>query len=102
MNYTVGEKELLSIVGAFKVFEGILQGTEVTVHTDHLNLLYRNLLSQRMVQWRLLLKEYHPFFKHVAGVKNDAADALSWLEMIFKVSDELNWELTKPTLDLQT
>ena len=63
MNYTIGEKELLGIVEGFKAFEGFLRGVEVTVHTDHLNLLYRNLSSQRMVQWRLFLKEYHPLFK---------------------------------------
>ena len=77
LNYTVGEKELLGIVEGFKAFEGILRGTEVTVHTDHMNLLYKSLPSQRMVRWRLLLEEFHPQFKHVAGVDNDAADALS-------------------------
>ena len=96
MDYTVGEKELLGIVEGFKEFEGILRGTETTVHTNHLNLLYRNLPSQIMVQWRLLLKEYHPFFKHVTGVVNDVADALSRLEMIFKASDELIWETANP------
>ena len=50
LNYTVGKKELLGIVKEFKSFEGILRGMEVTVHTDHLNLLYKNLPSQRMVQ----------------------------------------------------
>ena len=76
-NYTVGEKELLGIVEGFKAFEGILRGTHVTVHTDHLNLLYTKLPSQRMIRWRLLLEEFHPQFKHVAGIDNDAADALS-------------------------
>ena len=38
-NYTVGEKELLSIVEGLKVFEGVLRGVDLTVHTDHLNLL---------------------------------------------------------------
>ena len=90
MNYTVGGKELLGIVEGFKAFEGILRGVKVTVHTDHLNQLYRNLPSQRMVQWRLLLKEYYTFFKHVAGIENDAANALSRLEMVFKASDESN------------
>ena len=48
-NYTVDEKELLGIVKGFKAFEGILRGTEVTVHTDHMNLLYKSLPSQRMI-----------------------------------------------------
>ena len=57
MNSTAREQELLGIVKCFKAFKGILQGVEVTVHTDHLNLLYRNLPSQRMVQQKLPLKE---------------------------------------------
>ena len=47
-NYTVGKKELLGIVEGFKAFEGILRGTDVTVHTDHMNLLYKILPSQGM------------------------------------------------------
>ena len=42
-NYTVGEIELLGIVEGLKAFEGILRGQQVTIHTDHLNLLYKNL-----------------------------------------------------------
>jgi hypothetical protein len=49
MNYTVGEKELLGIVEGLKAFDGVVQGMNVTVHTDHLNLLYQNMPSQRMV-----------------------------------------------------
>ena len=55
-NYTVRERKLLGIVEGMKAFEGILRGQEVTIHTDHLNLLYSDMLSQRMVQWRLLME----------------------------------------------
>ena len=91
LNYTVGEKESLGIVEGFKAFEGILRGTDVTVHTDHMNLLYKSLPSQQMVRWRLLLEEFHSQFKHVAGVNNDAADALSRLDMVYKASDTVDW-----------
>ena len=94
MNHTVGEKELLGIFKGFKAFEEIcqiLRGTDVTVHTDHLNLLYKNLPSQRTVQWRLLIEEFHSTFKHVAGVENNAADALSRIEMVHKTSNKINW-----------
>ena len=40
---------------------------------------------------RLLLEEFNPQFKHVAGVDNDAADALSRLDMVVKASDTVNW-----------
>ena len=44
-NYGVGERELLSLVETLKAFENILMGQKVTVHTDHLNLLYKKLAS---------------------------------------------------------
>jgi hypothetical protein len=64
----------------------------VTVHTDHLNLLYQNMPSQRIVRWRLMLEEFNPTIKHVAGKDNDAADALSRLEMKEKPYDTITWE----------
>ena len=91
LNYTVCEKELLGIVKGFKAFEGVLRGTDVTLHTVHMNLLYKSLPSQRMVQWRLPLEEFHSQFKHVAGVDNDAADVLSRLDMAYKAGDTVNW-----------
>ena len=48
LNYTVWEKELLGIVKGLKAFEGIVKGFVLTIHTDHLNLLYNKLPSQRM------------------------------------------------------
>jgi hypothetical protein len=32
----------LSIVEGLKAFDGVVRGTNVTVYTDHLNLLYQN------------------------------------------------------------
>ena len=97
-NYTVGERELLGIVEGLKAFEGILRGQDVVVHTDHLNLLYQAMPTQRMVRWRLLLEEFHPIVKHVAGKDNDAADALSRLDLSDNDGfDEIEWgETTKP------
>ena len=54
-SYTVGEKELLRTVEGLKAFSGVIRGQDLTVHTDHLNLLYSKLPSQRMTRWRLLL-----------------------------------------------
>ena len=49
-SYTVGEKELLGIVEGMKAFNGIIRGQDLTVHTDHLNLLYNKLPCQRMIR----------------------------------------------------
>ena len=51
-----------------------------------------------MVRWRLLLEEFHPQFKHVFGINNDAADALSQLDLDYKSSDTINWEPKLPTM----
>ena len=45
-NYTMGDKELLGIIEGLKAFEGILYGQKITVHINHLNLLYNNNPSQ--------------------------------------------------------
>lgn len=87
--YTVGEQELLSIVETLKEFQNILLGQKVIVHTDHLNLLYKKLASNRLVRWRMIVEEFGPEFRHVKGPKNVVADALSRLDMEFKESDEI-------------
>ena len=75
-----------------KTFEGIVQGNKIIIHTDHLNLLYQKLPNQRMIRWILLLEDFHPRVKHIAGEKNLSADALSQLEMKHKYHDVIDWE----------
>ena len=79
--YTTGEQELLSIVETLKEFRNILLGQQIIVHTDHKNILYEKLSSDRIIRWRLLLEEYGPEYKHVKGQNNVVADALSRMDM---------------------
>ena len=44
-----------------------------------------------MRRLRLLLEKFHPHFKHMAGVNNDAANTLSRLNMVYKASDTVDW-----------
>ena len=60
-----------------KPFEGMIQRFYLTIHTNHLNLLYDKVTTQRMLRWILLLEEFHPQVKQISGNKNDAADCLS-------------------------
>ena len=87
--YPTGEQELLSIVETLKAFENILLGQRIVVHTDHLNLLYKKLASNRLVRWRMLIEEFGPQFVHVKGEENVAADALSRLDIEANESDEI-------------
>jgi hypothetical protein len=80
MNYTTGEKELLSIVEILQEFRNILLGHKITVHTDHKNILYWSLPTQRIMRWRTLLEEYDVTFVHVKGVDNVVADGISRLD----------------------
>ena len=81
--YTTGEQELLSIVETLKEFRNILLGQKLVVHTDHKNLLYQKMATDRIIRWRLLLEEYGATFQHVKGEKNVVADALSRLDADF-------------------
>ena len=66
------KKELLGIVEGLEAFGGVIRGQDLTVHTDHLNLHYAKLPSQRMTRWRYLMEEYNPKVVYIVGVDNNA------------------------------
>jgi hypothetical protein len=92
--YTTGEQELLSIVETLKEFRNILFGQRIVIHTDHKNILYRKLSSDRIIRWRLLLEEYGPEYVHISGKDNVIADALSRMEADFKDKNNIKQDQT--------
>jgi RNase H-like domain found in reverse transcriptase len=79
--YTTTERELLCIVETLKEFRNILLGQQIVVFTDHLNLTCKTFNTERVMRWRLLLKEYSPEICYIPGEHNIVADALSRLDL---------------------
>src|SRR5690606_10436618 len=93
--YATTEKELLTIVFAFKKFRSYLVGSKVIVHTDHAALRYlltKKDAKPRLLRWILLLQEFDIEIKDKRGVENRVADHLSRM----KVSDETTLDEEQP------
>ena len=79
-----------------KEFRNTLLGQQVVVHTDHLNLTYKQFNTDRVMHWRLIFEEYGASLNYVKGSNNIVADALSRLSRL----EDLNFHECVPDNDL--
>ena len=83
-NYTVTEKELLSIVFACLKFRIYILGYSLTIRSDHKSISFPKkckLNHGRLTRWILILQEYNINWEYVPGKQNVVADGLSRINL---------------------
>ncbi len=82
LQYTVGDKELLSIVMVLTEFCAMLLGAVLHIHTDHLNITTNNTMPDCIIQWLNYIKQFNPYIQFIPGKGSIIADTLSWLDCL--------------------
>lgn len=79
-NYSTTEREALAVVWAVQKFRGYIEGSEVSILTDHQPLKWLFSLKSptgRLARWSLLLQSYNFTINYTPGRQNVIADTLS-------------------------
>lgn len=86
--YSTFDRELSAVYMAVKHFRKMFEGRELIIYTDHKPLIYAihkppsDSETQRRARQLLFISEFTTDLRHVSGVNNVVADALSRIEAI--------------------
>ena len=80
MRWSTPEKEAYAIYHTLRTWEYLLKDRHFTLHTDHLNLQKLSIqcgLNVKVTRWFQAIQDYDMEVKHIPGIENVIADALS-------------------------
>ena len=98
LNYSMSEKECLTVVWALTMVRPYLERKKFVLNTDHQALTWLcaiadNQTTGRLIRWRFRLKEFDYMSNYVKGTSNRVADALSRLstngDITLQVDEEI-------------
>ncbi len=81
-NYTMMEKEMLSIIATLKEFQSMLLVANIHVFMDHENLTFDTLNTQHVLCWHTKIKEFLPMLHYIKGPCNILANNLLRLHQL--------------------
>ncbi|KAJ8045686.1 hypothetical protein HOLleu_08736 [Holothuria leucospilota] len=92
-NYSATELECLAVLWAFEKWRPFIEGSQITVFTDHKALVWmlRNkALKGKLVRWALRLQEFDYTVHYRPGIQNMIPDALSRAPQICSIDYDSN------------
>ena len=72
---------MLAIVEVLREYRNFLLGANITIFTDHKNLLSNSTTNNGIFRWKQKIQEFSPTLIHVKEQDNAEADTLSRLPM---------------------
>ena len=92
-NYSATELECLAVLWAFEKWRPFIEGSHITVLTDHKALVWmlrNSALKGKLVRWALRLQEFDYTVHYRPGIQNMIPDALSRAPQICSIDYDSN------------
>jgi hypothetical protein len=86
---------------SFQLSKSLLSGCpNITVYTDHTTNTFSNIISQRVLRWRLFFDEYGVHFRYIPGATHTLAAAFFRLSCNGRQNPSTTQKAASPDLDL--